>query len=444
VIISSHLFRLIPAATNVRTWIAHAGIAALLTMLLAATTDVQAQVPPPEQVPLPDLAEDTLVNPVRFSGYGTLAYAVDDHDELAMIRDISQRPSDGYLTNESWRLDSRLSAQASYQVNAQVGLLAQAGWRDQVAQDLNSILELGFVKYRPTNRTALRLGRIGFDVFLMSDHRNLGYAYNWVRPPSEYHSWIPIFSVDGVDMSHSFEAGSARWRIKGVAGNSAMAMPIGKENFKADIGDLYSLTLTRESGPWRMKLGATRYHHNNNLPTLEAVSNRLLALGQPEATTIAEELDFKGSKHFVSLGLAYDDGVWTGQTELGRSYSEHEIASNSKMAYLAVGRRFNNWTPFFMAAISKPNQPVRTSQTHWGSFEPLHDQVLHIVNSTRFDQKTLSLGLRWDVHERAAVKVQWDHSWIAPYGYATWFRAIPLNTQHSQINVGTVSLDFTF
>ena len=75
------------------------------------------------------------------------------------------------------------------------------------------------------NQLDFRVGRINFDAFLMSDHRHVGYAYPWVRPPSEFYAWIPIFSMDGIDAAYNFQSKDARWRIKAQAGAWKRAHP---------------------------------------------------------------------------------------------------------------------------------------------------------------------------------------------------------------------------
>ena len=168
---------------------------------------------------------DSLAGP-RLSGYGTLAYAMDDQDDLAPMRDLSQRPQDNFATGNSWRLDSRLGLQVDHPFHPQAEWVAQFMLRDQIEQDLGSVVELAYLGLMPRPDLDVRLGRLGFDVFLMSDHRNLGYAYTWVRPPQEFHSWIPVFSVDGLDAAYSFHIGDARWRIKAQAGVSQPTLPI--------------------------------------------------------------------------------------------------------------------------------------------------------------------------------------------------------------------------
>ena len=71
----------------------------------------------------------------------------------------------------------------------------------------------------------------------------------------------------------------------------------------------------------------------------------------------------------------------------------------------------------------------------------MYEQVLQ---GTRIDQETLSLGVRWDFSTRAALKLQWDHTRIRPWGYAVYFTDFALQSGQTRVNSLTASLDFVF
>ena len=137
---------------------------------------------------------------LRFSGYGTLGYVQDNRNDIVAIRDVSQRP-DSNMGSGTWQRDSRLGIQAEYRVSPVVDLVAQAVFRDQVSTHATHVIELAYAGFKPTPQLDVRVGRVGYDAFLMSDIRNVGYAYPWVRPFTEYYGWIPLFSVDGADIA---------------------------------------------------------------------------------------------------------------------------------------------------------------------------------------------------------------------------------------------------
>jgi hypothetical protein len=63
------------------------------------------------------------------------------------------------------------------------------------------------------------------------------------------------------------------------------------------------------------------------------------------------------------------------------------------------------------------------------------------VNGLSPRQTTWALGTRWDLGDRLALKLQWDHIRVAASGSFLWGNA---GTQATRANVGSVALDFIF
>jgi len=391
---------------------------------------------------------------LHLSGFGTLGYAYDSRSDIAPARDITQKPRDNFRTGPGWRLDSRLGVQAEYRLAQGIDLVAQFVARDHFDADFDSVTELAYAAIRRLPQVDLRLGRINYDAFLMSDHRNVGYAYPWVRPPAEFYGWIPIFSVDGGDVSfsHHDTVSDVHWRLKAQAGRSRLAIPIGDGyDFRADR--LLGLSLTRESDRWRFKAAYSQFTSGREVPALAPLHqglSQVAAAGLPgisaDAATLRRELTFDGAKiAYATLGAAYDDGTWLAQAEVGRTTSTADVVPHGRMAYASIGRRFGKWTPFFMAAVSRPDNDRRRAANDWGAFNAvLRDPALYTVNTTRIDQQTYSIGARWDFHRQAALKLQWDHTRIRPSGYGMWWRDPAINERGSHINLLSATLDFAF
>ena len=421
----------------------HAVIFALsLGMLICGTMPARAQ------------DQDSGISPWRISGYGSLSHSWDDRKDLAAIRDITQRPANLQKTDASWRLDSRLGVQLAYRFAPQIEGVIQAVARDQISHSIDNSIDLAYLDFQLNSGNTLRLGRIGYAPFLMSDHRNLGYAYPWVRPPREFYSWIPIFSFDGGELSHDIFYGDTRWRLRGQFGRSGFDIPMGTRDFNFKVDNLWSLSLSHQAGPWRLQAGLSGFRsivEAAPLASLHAGLDQLAGLNiagiSREAAMLRRETSFKGNAiRYYTLGAAYDDGQWVSQAEFGYSDTSRTIAPSSRTAYLAIGRRLGDFTPYLLLSASRPDKAKLSSNTDWSVINQGSTQAIaySVVNSTRLDQETLSLGTRWDFDSRAALKLQWDHTRIHPLGYALWFRDTEINTRSSKVNLVTVSLDFVF
>lgn len=392
---------------------------------------------------------------LRLSGYGTLSYTVDDSSTMAPIRDIAQRPEDGYETGATWLLDSRIGLQADYRLNQQLEFVVQGVLKDQNEIDFNSSIESAFAGFRPLTNLDIRAGRIGYDVFLMSDTRDLGYAYSWVRPPTEFYGWIPIFSVDGIDAAYTFDEGDALWKIKAQAGLSRVSLPMDKRTFDFQTNNLISLTLSRQSGPLRLKAGYSQFTCDSEAKPLallhaglDAVSSATAQLFpdiSKEASNLRANLSFDNARiEYLTLGASYDDGEWIAQAEIGHTTSTVDVVPHGMMGYIGLGRRFGDWTPYILASFIRPAADSRKASSDWNLIgqEAFHSQALFVVNTTRMEQNTGSLGVRWDFHNQAAMKLQWDSTHVKSSGYGLWWRSLGSNDHDKTINMLTFSMEF--
>lgn len=398
------------------------------------------------------LAGSAAAEGLRIAGFGTLGYVADNRSDIAPARDISQRPASDFQTGNGWKVDSRIGLQLEYGVTPNLDLVGQWVLRDQFHGNADKATELAYLAYRPRDTIDLRVGRISYDAFLMSDHRNVGYAYTWVRPPLEFYGWIPVFSVDGADVAYRWPGDEGHWRIKLQAGRGRTAIPIQRGyDFAADR--LLGVSLLRESSRWRFKAAYSQFTVASEVPAfvpLQAGLDQLAAAAIPlvsaEAADLRRNLSFQNARvGYATLGAAYDDGTWFAQAELGSTTASAAAIPHGRMGYASVGRRFGDWAPYLLRSTSRPGNDVRAAANNWGAFNAtLRDPGLFIVNTTRIEQDTWSLGVRWDFQRSAALKLQWDRTTIRPSGYGLWWRDLALNDQRRSIDLLSASVDFAF
>ena len=406
-------------------------------------------------------AEDAVISPFRFSGFGTIARNWDNHDNLGPTRDITQRPLDnGFNSGGDWKQDSRIGLQFAYRFSPQLEAVAQVVARSQESQEFHHYVDLAYLDIQSIPEARIRLGRIGYDPFLMSDHRNLGYAYAWTRPPVEFYSWVPLFGLDGVDVTHEFQQGDATWRLRAQAGTSDLVVPMGADKFNFHADSVWSLSLQREAGPWRLKASLSGMTSGAELESIGALHDGLRTIARQtrtvlpaisrEAQSMVDESSFKNIRlNYYGLGAAYDDGTWFGQAEASILRTGNNVVPQGNNAYAVLGRRVGAWSPFLMFGISRPDRKLAKPQNDWTILGPaaagLQTATYQLMlNSTRLDQETFSIGTRWDVHPQAALKLQLDHTRIHPRGYASWFREFPEIFRSNSVNQLSVGVDFVF
>ncbi|MBP7133519.1 MAG: hypothetical protein KBA70_12265 [Aquabacterium sp.] len=164
-----------------------------------------------------------------------------------------------------------------------------------------------------------------------------------------------------------------------------------------------------------------------------------------------------------SLGYSYDAGNWLAQAEFITPRGGGVTIADSNAGYVMAGYRFGKFTPYAVYAESVTKE-TRSSQPRAVNHStiPQLDLVAYGINAVndKFNslqnQKTISLGARYDVAKNIALKMQLDH--IKKPGSLTtpnvgWF-AVPIPvypntlpdaaTKDISANLLTLTLDFVF
>jgi hypothetical protein len=393
------------------------------------------------------------------SGFGTLGGVYNSSEKYGFIRDLGQETPPG--RQYSWRTDTRLGVQVAQVFSPQWQAIGQVLIRDQVDSTLNNSISRAFVSWRPTANLHVRLGRMADATFLMSDYLDVGYAYPWVRPPVDSYAVVVPRFYDGVDTTYSIPDASGVWRVKGLYGMVKAAVPTGLgANYNLETNDARGLALIREQGPLKVRVGYSSFHLKNafSLPgQLLSGLNQVIGVAelysQPaiadEARSLVNALSIaQGARiGYASAGFGYDDGSWVAQVEANRLSSETRLSPRGESAYLSLGHRTGEWLPYVTVSGSRAPALV-VAETSWAVLGPdavaVQNGALVILNSARIDQRTLSLGVRWDFNSQAALKLQLDHVRVRNAGWRAWSAPLGQDGAPGRANLLSATIDFVF
>ena len=383
----------------------------------------------------------------RVSGFGTLGFAHSAAPEgWGFLRSIDQ-PSSTH--NSRADIDSRLGVQVNYTATSQIELVGQVlATRRESSAPIGDTVEWAFAAYRPTADLTFRVGRLNLDQFVMSDYRNVGFAYLYARPPVEYYGSIPT-NLDGVDVARTWTFDEVQWRAKGFVGRSKInAIP---------LKNVFGASIAREEGGLLLRAGWTHAKFARNTEgtsrLIESL-NQVRALPVPsvsaDASAMVSNLDLAAKPlTYATFGLTYMQSEWQYAAEVTRV-----SLGNSKVnaGYASVARHFGDVSLFGIVSGASGNTSVVPNPVWQPVLAPLigpaaarQAQMLgtlaapYASRTTR--QTTYSLGARWNLHPRMALKVQWDHVKVRPNGGFLWSNS---KNDPGSANTGTVLLDFVF
>lgn len=383
-------------------------------------------------------------------GFGTIGGVVSDSNTLGFKRDILQSE---VVTKNSPQLltDSRLGLQfsAEYQTKVQgtIQFLAK-----QDTETFDQFLNLAYLGLNVTPQLSIRGGRLPLDICLLSENRDVGYSYLWSRPIPEFYGQLFLTSFNGFDLSYKFQTEIGLFELRGATGSFETTIPY---NYGADLDaslrDFWNANIRYEKSSWQLRLAYMQVTIDEVTDNFKQFAQYYTEALSPYLPVIKPYFDqflhLEGSTfNHLSMGLGYNDNRWNIQSEIGRLQFEQAMSLTFTSAYLSVGYRFHDLTPYGILAHlqSKTDTLPHVSIDHYPA--PIQEAVASVMNaleSIQASQTTASLGLRWDFHTHAAMKLQWNHHWVSGRGSYLWDNSFVLS-EDTEVNTFSLSLDFMF
>lgn len=381
-------------------------------------------------------------------GFGSLGLARTDTDKIGFYREGTQTQE--VKKSLEIAMDSRLGLQLDIDISDSWHITTQFVIRDHAGDFLEQNLDWAFLQWHPMTDTVVRFGRLGADSFLLSDYRNVGFAYPWMRPPHEFYAAIPITHFDGVDIKQSLSLDDGYLSVKAYAGRSLISLS--EQYFDLNFeGVVVGSSFIYETGSWTNRIGYTFFHPTREGKRLQDLAGILRSPQVngliPGIAELAPLLSITNNAfHFVTLGTVFDNGDWLVHTEASYIDTETILNPDTFSAYFSVGRRFLNVTLYSVYGVSQTFQKRKSvSKPVFLSPElvELQKTVDGIINDHGVDQQSLSVGMRWDFYPKIAFKMQWTHYWLGSEGIALWQREFNDKASKS-INVMSFGIDFIF
>lgn len=382
-------------------------------------------------------------------GFSTIGLVNSDSgDNLRFRRNLARTDED---PNEwSFASDTILGLQVDSQLNDQWSFSAQGVYKNRIDQSFNNSVEWAYIGYQsdPSSVINYKVGRLGVDVFMLSEYRNVGYAYLWARPPVEFYSPLAFDSIDGADITYSTFLNDAYVQARLTAGNTQSDFISDEVTLEASPAIAASLLWERDN--WKLRLGYAYIKLSESVDLYDPLISALneSALFWPDASAIADDLDFNNKTfNYYSFGVTYDNNDWVIQTELNQVRTRDNVFPAFQSGYLSIGRRIDAFTIYGIGSMTENLEPINQVSALPNLAPPQLEQIREAVqeqyNSTAVDQKTLGVGLRWDFKHNAALKFQIDRTWIKPHGAGLWGKELS-NTDNETVDTLSINLNFLF
>lgn len=221
---------------------------------------------------------------LRINGFLSAGFGAQSTDEISIAS------FDEDLTVKE---DTVFGVQLNQQINEQFSLTGQLVGRGNEDYDIDAAW--AYVSYQLSPETNLKAGRMQLPLFHISDFKEVGYAYNWVRPPAEVYRF-PFASVDSIDINHQFKLGGMQSELQFYAGHleeELRELQLQVDNILGVIGRVHS-------GNWSLRAS---YHQSQS--TADLTGTPLEQLAQIDSNF---EID-RTHSDFTTISGSYDCGT---------------------------------------------------------------------------------------------------------------------------------------
>ena len=410
----------------------------------------------------------------RLSGFGTLGVSRTSTDDA-----LFNYPGQGGGVDKQMGLepDTKIGVQGSYKFTDTVSGTAQVLTKYRASGQYQPEFEWAFAKWQALPSLSVRGGRIGAPYFMISDFRDVGYANTAIRPPLDVYGQVPVSSFDGADVSYQTELAGANVTATLWGGNSRaeFSSSLTSNGGAVDpsvikVKNSLGLNLQAElDNGLTVRLG----HAGGALSVESSVADQLIGAARTnfggiapnDVAAIANTLTTEGARaSFSGIGLAYDQNNIVLATEFTKRKVKKGYIPSTTGWYVLGGYRFGNILPYVIVSKIKvddpnattPSTPTVTAVAGGGNAgaRTLLGGMQAVLNSQKLEQRTLSVGARWDVSRSLALKAQFDRV-TKPSGSNGLF-LVPdlgadlargnssfLNTKKN-INVISLAVDFVF
>ena len=385
---------------------------------------------------------------INLSGFATFGLVQGGDEDLGFVRDLTR---EGVFDEDiSFKQDSLVGLQLDSRFTADLSATVQMVLRDRADDSIGESIEWAFLRYQVDDEWSFRLGRTVVDLFSLSDYRNVGFAYLWARPPVEFYGPVIFNHIDGIDFTYAKILDDSYLTLKFFAGDAENYLASSEDPEEIEINPIYGINITMDYGNWSSRIGlasVTLDSESEFLSQLIGGLNAVPSLAWPEAPQLAHDLstldtDFR----YFSIGSTYDSDQWIFQTELGYIDSDYVFFPDVVSAYFSLGYRHNSVTYYGVVSAAESTEDaaqVNPSLFPDPNLNQLYLGTQAVSDTSSIEQTTLSLGARWDLSARVALKVQIDHTEVVAFGSYLWSVTQPL-TEDKSMDTFSVNVNLVF
>jgi hypothetical protein len=407
----------------------------------------------------------TLEDIFTVRGYATLGVVHSDEENADFVANgQTQAEGAGASDRFSFDVDSKFGVQLDINITPRLSGVVQFvseandnnSWNGDVNKAYQPSLEWANLSYRLSDDLTVRGGRIVLPFLMVSEYRKVGYANHWLRAPVEVYGLLPFSASDGGDISYRSSIGGTINTARVHYGVQSL-----RTIFKAQV-EAWGVNDILEIGSLSLRGAFMQLEFSTPgdglAPLVDAFTGIASSLpggigsnAAAQAARVENTYDpARGQRvKFIDLAVSYDPGPWFAMAEFVQTRSDGFLGDFDS-GYVSAGIRWNKLTPYAIyAAVDAENRNERGIPLA-GLPPPLRglggviNNIVTGLANRESNQHTLSVGVRWDLASKFALKAQFDHVDLGAGSDGVLRNVEPDLNLGSSVNVIGVAVDYVF
>jgi len=341
---------------------------------------------------------------VSISGFGTLGAVYHELDGAEFRRDVSQ-PNGAKAYQLSTDTDSMLGLQATVRPSTQFEATLQLISRSTIDSNYLPQVSWAYAKYKPSEGAAVRVGRLGLEMFLQGDSTDIGYANLLVRQPMVFYPR----TMDGVDAELTRPLGEGTLRLKAMVG-AAVGKLTYTDPYDTGGSHIWGALAEYSKGSWIGRVSSGQLTLNRELSGVQLDALKAGLAMTPNGAAVNSALSMQNrTANYSSLALAYDEGPLQGSASYVRIASQGW--QDQQVISTQLGYRIGKFTPYAAYATARTDRSIIATGVPSG-LSPMTDALNQgaalAQGSFKNNQSDLALGVRYNISRNASLKLQAD------------------------------------
>ncbi len=276
-------------------------------------------------------------------------------------------------------------------------------------QDAQVDAEWFYLNYRFDDNISFQLGRIRAPIYMLSDYKEVGFTYPWVRPPLEVYDAVPVDHSQGAKVHYRNFFGDYEFHAQLFYSSSIDKGKV--SNFDADRVRGSVFDIGQEN--WMVGFGIFDAHVKVELTDENAIAlteglatiSGILGVDTPVFIDLNDEVVSLTNVHF-----RWDDGDWQVLAEAQQADYEGFFADFDSY-YVSAGRRFGKWFPYLLHMGNRTTDDDERDAiiSMVTPLIPLSSNVARLangINSMSFESKSYVVGVGYEITPRIKAKFE--------------------------------------